>query len=213
MTGNPTAGSSGAGWPTGRARDGGIDEIPLPGPAAAGRLWLCGKHAIGPDVEGLLARVGADGVVCLTERDELIHRYPEYVAWLDRDERALWRPVHDLSAPPLAAFTEVVEHVHAGMCAGRSLVVHCGAGIGRAGTLAVGVALRDGMPLDRALAHVAAHRPMAGPEVGEQQHLVDVFAARCAASGGGPPAGALRESHPWDPSRDPQRRGSGDGAR
>ena len=85
--------------------------------------------------------------------------------------------------------------------------------IGRAGTLAVGVALRDGMPLDRALAHVAAHRPMAGPEVGEQQHLVDVFAARCAASGGGPPAGALRESHPWDPSRDPQRRGSGDGAR
>ncbi len=44
--------------------DGGIDEIPLPA-TASGRLWLCGKHAIGPDPEGLMARVGADGVVCL----------------------------------------------------------------------------------------------------------------------------------------------------
>jgi hypothetical protein len=45
--------------PPGNARrglnlDGGIHEIPLP-PPAAGRLWLCGKHAIGPDPEGLLA--------------------------------------------------------------------------------------------------------------------------------------------------------------
>jgi len=44
--------------------DGGIHEIPLP-PPARGRLWLCGKHAIGPDPDALMARVGADTVVCL----------------------------------------------------------------------------------------------------------------------------------------------------
>ena len=53
--------------------DGGIHEIPLPSPAQ-GRLWLCGKHAIGPDPEGLMERVGADGVVCLNEEYELGER-------------------------------------------------------------------------------------------------------------------------------------------
>ena len=47
--------------------DGGIHEIPLP-PTAAGRLWLCGKHAIGPDPEGLMDEVGADVVVATLTR-------------------------------------------------------------------------------------------------------------------------------------------------
>lgn len=40
---------------------------------------MCGKHAIGPDPEGLLERVGADGVVCLSEEHELAERYPGYL--------------------------------------------------------------------------------------------------------------------------------------
>ena len=41
-----------------RWRDGGVYEIPLP--VRNGRLWLCGKHFIGPDPEGAMASVGAD---------------------------------------------------------------------------------------------------------------------------------------------------------
>ena len=41
----------------------------------------------------------------------------------------------------------------------------------RAGTLAVCLLLELGMPLDGALAHVAAYRPMAGPEVGAGYRL------------------------------------------
>ena len=68
------------GWPSERSRNGGVDEVPLPkGP---GRLWLCGKHFIGPDVEAALHRVGATTVVCLNERDELAGRYDDYVRWL-----------------------------------------------------------------------------------------------------------------------------------
>lgn len=181
---------SGTGWPTGRARDGGVDAVPVAG--VAGRMWLCGKHAVGPDVEALLGRLDATRVVCLTERHELSDRYPEYVAWLDREQggRARWHPVHDLSAPPLGEFAAVVATVRADLGAGERLVVHCAAGIGRSGTLAVGVLLAGGVPLDDALAHVAKHRPMAGPEVGAQRSLVEAFAALHRGPGGGCPDGA-----------------------
>ena len=174
MTSDPHA----TGWPHGRARDGGVDEIPLP--AVPGRLWLCGKHAIGPDAEALVALVGATSVVCLTERHELADRYPDYVAWLDRERggRAVWQPIHDLHAPGVEEVAPLVDDVVARLRGGEGVVVHCGAGIGRAGTLAVCVLVSLGHDVDDALAVVAAHRPMAGPEVGAQRDLVQAWVAR-----------------------------------
>ena len=73
-------------WPAGRARHGGIDEVPVPG--VPGHLWLCGKHAVGLDPEALVAEVGEPAVVvCLTEHFELVDRYPDYVDWLRGHER------------------------------------------------------------------------------------------------------------------------------
>ena len=42
-------------WPDERSRNGGVDEIPIPG---EGRLWLCGKHFVGPDAEAVVELVG-----------------------------------------------------------------------------------------------------------------------------------------------------------
>ena len=153
--------------------DGGIHEIPLPSPAR-GRLWLCGKHAIGPDPEGVITRVGADGVVCLNEEHELAERYPDYVAWLraQRSSRVVWHPIPDLHAPTVEEFVPVLTAVVDRVVAGDRLIVHCGAGIGRAGTTAVAVLVSLAVPLDEALDHVRRHRPAAGPEVGPQLELV-----------------------------------------
>jgi protein-tyrosine phosphatase len=153
--------------------DGGIHEIPLP-PPARGRLWLCGKHAIGPDPEGLMARVGADTVVCLNEEHELADRYPDYVAWLraQPSERVVWCPIPDLHAPEFDEFAPVLTDIVDRVVAGDRLIVHCGAGIGRAGTMAVAVLVSLAVPLDDALARVRRHRPAAGPEVGPQLDLV-----------------------------------------
>ena len=153
--------------------DGGIHEIPLPS-MARGRLWLCGKHAIGPDPDGLMDRVGADLVVCLTHEHELAERYPDYVVWLRTQppSRVLWYPIHDLHAPDLHEFAPLLTDLVERLLSGRGVIVHCAAGIGRAGTTAVAVLVSLAVPLDEALVHVRRHRPMAGPEVGAQLDLV-----------------------------------------
>ena len=155
-----------------------IDRIPLPTHAAHGALWLCGKHAIGPDPDELVERVGADTVVCLVESHEIRARYPDYCDWLRRHEgtRAHWRPIPDLGALPDPAMAGLVDDVVALITTGRHLIVHCGAGIGRAGTIACGVLIRLGMGLDDALGHVRSHRRLAGPEAGAQQQFLEHLA-------------------------------------
>jgi Dual specificity phosphatase, catalytic domain len=167
------------GWPSHRSLDGGIDEIPLPrGP---GRLWLCGKHVPGPDPEAALSRVGAELIVCLNERHELTARYPAYVAWLERESgaavqpRAIWRPIPDLHAPSLDELRELVVMIDHRLASDAAVIVHCGAGIGRAGTTAAAVLMVRGARLPDALDVVRRHRPMAGPEAGAQRELLDAL--------------------------------------
>ncbi len=163
-----------SGFWTERTRNGGLDEIPLP--SGPGRMWLCGKHLVGPDPEALLERTGASTIVCLNERGELFSRYPDYVEWLraNNGERAMWVPTHDMH--PLADLEVVVDAVRARLDDGHGVVVHCGAGIGRAGTLAIAVLVSLGMRLDSALDHLRAHRPMAGPQTREQELALEAFA-------------------------------------
>jgi protein-tyrosine phosphatase len=135
---------------------------------------LCGKHAIGPDVEAALVNLQLDAVICLNERYELADRYPNYVRWLEvnQSDRAIWFPIHDLSSPGLATMMPIYQQAIERLRRGDGLLVHCGAGIGRAGTTAVALCMLLGMAQDEALSHVRAHRPMAGPEVGAQMDLV-----------------------------------------
>ena len=163
-------------WLSGRSLHGGVDEIPLP--TGPGRLWICGKHFIGPDPDAALVEVAATTAVCLTEEHELVHRYPNYVHWLRAQppERALWFPIPDLHAPSLPTALVLLDRLSERLSLGQSLLLHCGAGIGRAGTVAVGILMAMGLPAEEALAVVAGNRPMAGPEVGAQRDLVNALA-------------------------------------
>lgn len=167
-------------WLGARGRDGGIDTVPLP--IATGGLSLCGKHAIGPDRAAAMQRCGATTVVCLVEAYELSDRYPDYLAWLQANAGAgagaVWFPIHDLHAPSVDAVAPLLTDLVRRLDDGEHLLMHCAAGIGRTGTLAVCLLMALGQQRDEALAHVAAHRPMAGPEVGAQMDLVNAWAAR-----------------------------------
>ncbi len=167
-------------WLTTRQRDGGIDRIPLPS-GVPGALWLCGKHAI---AGGRYDEAAApwDTVVCLCRRHELADRYPGYVDWMDATpasgdpDRSIWWPIHDLGAEPVTRTLPFVDDLVDRLAAGSSLLVHCAAGIGRAGTTAVAVLVRLGVDLDDALTTVREARPMAGPEAGAQRLLVHEIA-------------------------------------
>jgi protein-tyrosine phosphatase len=56
------------------------------------------------------------------------------------------------------------------------MLVHCAAGIGRAGTTAAAICMMLGFDMDDALKHVRMHRPMAGPEAGTQLQFIEELA-------------------------------------
>jgi len=164
-------------WLGERGRDGGIDTIPLP--IATGTLSLCGKHVVGPDPVAALQRADATTMVCLVEAHELSDRYPDYLTWLGEHAGAgaVWFPIHDLHAPPLERARHLLTDLVARLRRDERLLMHCAAGIGRAGTMAVCVLIELGVPADEALDIVAAARPMAGPEAGTQMDLVRALAS------------------------------------
>lgn len=164
-------------WRTGRSVDGGVDRVPVP--ATSGALWVCGKHHIAPDVEKVMERLSIDTVVCLNQQHELTERYPEYVRWLAQaGETVMWHPVPDLHAPPLDELVHLADEILRRLDLGHGVLVHCGAGIGRAGTVVAAVLMRRGVPLDRAVAAVASARPTAGPEAGAQRDVLEELAVQ-----------------------------------
>jgi protein-tyrosine phosphatase len=104
--------------------------------------------------------------------------YPTYVDWLraNAGARAVWFQIHDLHAPPLAVMRPFLAGLVERLRDGEHLLVHCGAGIGRAGTTAVCLLMLLGHEADEALRIVADNRPMGGPEVGAQRDLVNDLA-------------------------------------
>lgn len=166
--------------------------MPLP-EGVPGALWLCGKHWIGPDWRRAEREIGADVVVCLCQLHELADRYPSYAAWLQAPPgpmAAHWVPVHDLHAPTPEQAVDVADTVIGHLRAGRTVLMHCGAGIGRAGTLAAVVLMRMGRSRLEATEEIGAARPLAGPEVGAQSELLEYLEAR---ESNGTGAGAERE--------------------
>lgn len=171
--------TSSSAWRSGRSLDGGVDRVPVP--ATAGHLYLCGKHHIAPDPLAVVERLDIETVVCLNQQHELVGRYPDYVQWLaSAGSRAIWHPVPDLHAPSLADASRLADEILRRLDNNHNVLIHCGAGVGRAGTMAAAVLVRRGVPLERALAEVADARPMAGPEAGAQRSLLEAMTAATA---------------------------------
>lgn len=88
-------------------------------------------------------------------------------------------PIRDMSTPNLAVAGSTVDDIVADLRAGRHVVVHCWAGIGRSSTIAAAVLIRLGASAADACETVSGARGMRVPETQEQRAWLDEWAAAC----------------------------------
>jgi hypothetical protein len=112
--------------------------VPLPNSywVKPGKL-LAGEHPFGEDPVdahnrlGLLRDAGIDCFLDLTQADER----PNYRRLLSRQAEYFRHPIPDQSTPHDAAMAAIQTRLRDSLAAGRSVYVHCRAGIGRTGTV------------------------------------------------------------------------------
>jgi atypical dual specificity phosphatase len=116
--------------------------------------WLVDGRVAGmarpvPADAGWLREQGVTAVLSLTER------FPPPMEGLE--VRHL--PVRDMESPTLEQIRDAVAYMRAVVAAGGCVVAHCGAGMGRTGTILAAYLVGEGFPPERAIAEVRERRP------------------------------------------------------
>lgn len=157
---------------------GGVHAVPVAN--VSGTLILCGLDAIGRDPAALVAAVEADAVVCLQTEAEILRRFPDYLVWLaaPAPTGVVHLPTEDHLVSDDDAVADVVIDIYRRLSSGDRVVVHCGAGWGRAGVIATLVMCASGAEIDTALRDLRLARPAAGPQSAAQDLQVDRVAPR-----------------------------------
>lgn len=161
---------------------GGVHIVPVA--KVDGSLILCGLDAIGPDPSSLLTAVEADVAVCLQTDAEVERRFPDYLTWLSdpTPHEALRLSTEDHLVADDVVVTALVADIHARLSSGQRVVVHCGAGWGRAGVIAVLVMCAAGADIDPAIRDLRLARPAAGPQSADQDLQIERLAGRLRSS-------------------------------
>src|SRR5580704_15593734 len=115
-------------------------------PTIPGHLYLHSMPGRNESIEEFLAditRKKISCVVCLVPPDEIRRKAPAYATLLAGkvpwDHTAF--PIPDFGIPDEQALTTRSREIAETLRTGRSVLIHCGAGIGRTGTVAVAVLL------------------------------------------------------------------------
>lgn len=131
----------------------------------------------------IIREASVEHIVCLQQAfeldyvDETIESRREAVE--SRGMTFTHEPIEDFDAPTLAQAFQIVELVRAEMSAGRRVLVHCQAGLGRAGTIAACLLLGEGMSVQDAITTVRSYR-FGAIQSPEQERLIAMYAESMA---------------------------------
>ncbi len=148
--------------------------------AVRGGFYLCGFDVVGPDPAAIMDHLEAATLVCLLTDVEIYRRYPDYLDWLAHPGpyESLRLPTEDQLVAGDEAVCSVVMATIDRLRDGDNVLVHCGAGWGRAGVIAVLVMVAAGAAVDDAIRDLRMARPAAGPQSMEQDLQIDRLARR-----------------------------------
>jgi protein-tyrosine phosphatase len=157
-------------------------EVKLPG-AVAGGLFLHsmpGRYDVYEDVRQEIARCHIARVVCLAPLAEVQTKSLLYTQAIEATQPP-WRqemfPVPDYGVPEdCDTFWRLAQRVATALQSGERVLIHCGAGVGRTGMLAICVLLALGMTVDHARTAIGAAG--SSPETSAQQEVITWAATR-----------------------------------
>jgi protein-tyrosine phosphatase len=148
-------------------------------PSAYGEAWARDLEA---DLDRLVRDLGTEVLVPLLEEEELSHLgITDLVARAKAKGLLVERlEIRDGDVPERSGAERLVSGILAHLEAGRTIVVHCRGGLGRAGTIAACVLVALGAEARAAMERVRAARPGA-IENRMQERFVESFVLRRAS--------------------------------
>jgi protein-tyrosine phosphatase/nicotinamidase-related amidase len=159
-----------------------VDWLDTAGEGRVGITILPGRRDRGRDAAADVACLAAEQVtdiLCLLPDGELAdYGVPDLLRrYRAAGLRVRQAPIADQSVPTLAEATSVVAWLLARIDAGGRVVVHCAAGLGRAGTVAACLLCAQGTSAEDAIARVRVARGPRAVETEEQATFVRAFQA------------------------------------
>jgi protein-tyrosine phosphatase len=136
---------------------------------------------------------GIDVVVSLLEREEVSELGLQREAELCRSNGIdfIAFPIPDRGVPESQEASRIARFLAAGIRDGRSIAIHCRAGIGRSSVIAACALICSGTEAEEALSLIGAARGLSVPDTDEQRDWVVAFGRAYASET--PPPGQERD--------------------